>query len=85
MKNSLTIDYEIKDDGKLYLDFKTPGGKIKPHELLTVLTSSLSMNVRILTKEMTPEEEGKIVRDIMTFLSNDFFDNDSFNDLQIFN
>jgi len=43
------------------------------------------MNVRILTKEMTPEEEGKIVRDIMTFLSNDFFDNDSFNDLQIFN
>jgi hypothetical protein len=84
MKNKLVIDYEVKDDGRLYLDFKTSNGKINTKELLTVLTSSLSMTVKMVAKEMTTEEEGKMVRDILTFLSHDFFDNDSFKDLETF-
>lgn len=84
MKNKLIIEYEVKDDGRLYLDFKTSNGKINPKELLTVLSSSLSMTVKMVAKEMTTEEEGKMVRDILTFLSHDFFDNDSFKDLETF-
>jgi hypothetical protein len=84
MKNKVVIEYETKDDGKLYLTFKTVDGKVKPQELVTILCSALSMTVKMTTEslELTPQDEGKMVREILTFLSNDFFDNNSFNDLE---
>lgn len=83
MKNSLVIEYEVKDDGRLYLDFKTKSGqRIKYPELLSVMVSSLSMVIR-MSGENGFKTEGQVYGEVINHLEKEFINPDSFKDLEI--
>jgi hypothetical protein len=82
MKNTLVINYEVKDDGKLYLDFGS-NDKIKYTEVLTVLVSSVSMTIRIIGERSSPETEGEVFRDVINHLQKEFVNPNSFDDLKV--
>ena len=82
MKNTLVINYEVKDDGKLYLDFGSKD-KLNYTELLTVLVSSVSMTIRIIGERSSPEAEGVVFRDVINHLQKEFINPNSFDDLKV--
>ena len=84
MKNTLVINYEVKDDGKLYLDFgNNSKDKLNYTELLTVLVSSVSMTIRVIGERSSPETEGVVFRDVINHLQKEFVNPNSFNDLKV--
>jgi len=84
MKKTLVIQYEVKDDGKLYLDFgNNSKDKINYSEVLSVLVSSVSMAIRIVGERSSPETEGKVFNDVINHLQKEFVNPNSFDDLEV--
>ena len=84
MKNTLVIKYEVKDDGKLYLDFGNDSkDKIDYNMVLSVLVSSVSMAIRVVGKRSSPEMEGKVFSDVINHLQKEFVNPNSFDDLEV--
>lgn len=83
MKNKLIISYEVKEDNRLYLDLGTPTGeRVDYFEILTVLTASLSLTIRILGQESNTTE-GQVFREVLSHLEKEFINPNSFNDLKV--
>lgn len=83
MSNKLIIGYEIKSDGRLYIDFAAENNThINYSELLTVLTASLSMTIRA-AGEKSHKTEGEIFREVLAHLESEFINPDSFKDLSV--
>ena len=82
MKNTLVINYEVKDDGRLYLDFGSKD-KINYSEVLTVLVSSVSMTIRIIGERSSPDREGEVFGDVIRHLQKEFVNPNSFDDLKV--
>lgn len=83
MKNKLIINYEVKDDGRLYLDLGSLSGQhLDYSEILSVLVSSLSMSIRI-AGESSHKTEGQIFREVLSHLEKEFINPDSFKDLEV--
>ena len=84
MKNTLVIKYEVKDDGRLYLDFGNDSkDKIDYNMVLSVLVSSVSMAIRVVGKRSSPEMEGKVFGDVINHLQKEFVNPNSFDDLEV--
>lgn len=84
MKNKLIISYEVKDDGRLYLDLGSPSGQhLDYSEVLSVLVASLSMSIRIAGENST-KTEGQVFREVVNHLEKEFINSDSFKDLKVF-
>lgn len=82
MKKSIKIDYEIID-GRLHLEFKSGEGVRIPYgELLSVMSSSLSMSIRMMSKNGS-QSEGEVFRDVVRYLESEFVNPDSYKDLMV--
>jgi len=82
MENSLIIGYEVREDGRMYLDLKSNKGMTDYSELLTVTVAALSMMIR-MAGEKGNKTEGEVFESVINHLHNEFVNPDSFKDLEI--
>jgi hypothetical protein len=82
MENSLIIGYEVREDGRMYLDLKSNKGMTDYSELLTVTVAALSMMIR-MAGEKGHKTEGEVFESVINHLHNEFVNPDSFKDLEI--
>jgi hypothetical protein len=84
-KKKVTVISEVKEDGRLYLNFEMYEGDSGPtkFELLTIMTSGLVMVTKMACEGLNYETQGKIITDVFDLLKRDLFDGDSFKDLKI--
>ena len=82
MENSLIIGYEVREDGRMYLDLKSNKGMTNYSELLTVSVAALSMMIRMVG-EINHKTEGEIFETVINHLHSEFINPDSFKDLEI--
>lgn len=83
MEKSIVVNYERRDDGRIYLSLLS-GDKtqIDFNEWLTVMTGALSMTIR-MAGEHGYESEGNVYRMVQEHLEREFVNPDSFKDLKI--
>ena len=81
----IIIESEIKEDGRLHLNFNKFKEDIYPSrfELLAIMVSGLVMTTKIACEELDYETQGKLLKDVFDNLKKDLFDGDSFKDLDI--
>ena len=82
MENSLIIGYEVREDGRMYLDLKSNKGLTEYSELLTVTVAALSMMMR-MAGEKGHKTEGEVFESVINHLKSEFINSDSFKDLKI--
>ena len=82
MENSLIIGYEVREDGRMYLDLKSNKGLTEYSELLTVTVAALSMMIR-MAGEKGHTTEGEVFESVINHLKSEFINSDSFKDLKI--
>lgn len=82
MENSLIIGYEVREDGRMYLDLKSNKGLAEYSELLTVTVAALSMMIR-MAGEKGHKTEGEVFESVINHLKSEFINSDSFKDLKI--
>ena len=82
MENSLIIGYEVREDGRMYLDLISNKGLTNYSELLTVSVAALSMMIR-MAGEQSHKTEGEIFESVINHLHSEFINPDSFKDLEI--
>jgi hypothetical protein len=82
MENSLIIGYEVREDGRMYLDLKSNKGLTEYSELLTVTVAALSMMIR-MAGEKGHKTEGEVIESVINHLKSEFINSDSFKDLKI--
>jgi len=77
-KLNVTVEVTIKD-GRYYFNILTHEGVTK--ELIrSILAGGLALTIRA---EETPEEQGKVIREVIDYLESEFINPDSFNDTYI--
>jgi len=81
MKNYIKIGYEVID-GRMFLDLSTNKETIGYPETLSVISGALAMVIRIAA-ENGPENEGEVMRSVITYLESEFINPDSFKDLKL--
>jgi hypothetical protein len=81
----IIIESEIKEDGRLHLNFNKFKEDTYPSrfELLAIMVSGLVMTTKIACEELDYETQGKLLKDVFDNLKKDLFDGDSFKDLDI--
>lgn len=84
-KKKFTIVSEVKEDGRLYLNFEMYEGESLPtkFELLSIMSSGLVMVTKMACNGLNYEKQGKLITDVFDLLKRDLFDGDSFKDLEI--
>ncbi len=82
MENYIKIGYEVRDDGRMYLDLSSSKSKIEYEEMLSVTVGALSMMIRI-AGEKGHNTEGEVFESVINHLHNEFINSDSFKDLKI--
>jgi hypothetical protein len=84
-KKKVTILSEVKEDGRLYLNFEMYEGDSGPTklELLSIMTSGLVMVTKMACEGLDYETQGKLITDVFDLIKKDLFDYDSFIDLEI--
>jgi hypothetical protein len=84
-KKKVTIVSEVKEDGRLYLNFEMYEGDSGPtkFELLSIMVSGLVMTTKIACEGLDHKTQGKMIKDVFDLLKSDLFDYDSFKDLEI--
>lgn len=83
MEKSIIIGYEVREDGRMYLDLKTKNDNPTKHsEFLSVIVGALGMVIR-MTGEHGHKTEGEVFRDVINHLTDEFVNSDSFKDLEI--
>ena len=82
MENYIKIGYEVRDDGRMYLDLASSKSKIEYEEMLSVTVGALSMMIRI-AGEKGHKTEGEVFESVINHLHNEFINSDSFKDLKI--
>ncbi len=80
----IILEGTVKDDGRLYLNFKYfQDDKIMSDlEVVGLLTASLSMSVKSAITNMDYETQGRLLRDVIESLESQFSSCDSFKDLK---
>lgn len=81
MENGIVIEYEVREDGRMYLDLKS-NKNVKYPVLLSVMTGALGMVIR-MSGEHGHKTEGEVFRDVINHLTDEFVNPDSFKDLDI--
>ena len=81
----IIIEAEVKEDGRLYLNFNRFKDDTLPNrfELLSIMVSALAMSTRVACKDLEYEKQGRLITDVFTNLKKDLFNGDSFKDLDI--
>ena len=82
MENYIKIGYEVRDDGRMYLDLVSSKSKIEYEEMLSVTVGALSMMIRI-AGEKGHKTEGEVFESVINHLKSEFINSDSFKDLMI--
>ena len=82
MENYIKIGYEVRDDGRMYLDLASSKSKIEYEEMLSVTVGALSMMIRI-AGEKGHKTEGEVFESVINHLKSEFINSDSFKDLII--
>jgi hypothetical protein len=82
MENYIKIGYEVRDDGRMYLDLASSKSKIEYEEMLSVTVGALSMMIRI-AGEKGHKTEGEVFESVINHLKSEFINSDSFKDLKI--
>jgi hypothetical protein len=82
MENYIKIGYEVRDDGRMYLDLASSKSKIEYEEMLSVTVGALSMMIRI-AGEKGHKTEGEVFESVINHLKSEFINSDSFKDLMI--
>ena len=85
----LAVEGIIKDDGNMYINFRffKEDYIMTSEEITTLLTNALAMSMKLTSKdrELDNQEQADFVRRIVTHLGTEFFDNEAFKDLEIYN
>lgn len=81
----IIIESEIKEDGRLHLNFNKFKEDTYPSrfELLVIMVSGLVMTTKMACEELDYETQGKLIKDVFNNLKKDLFDGDAFKDLDI--
>jgi hypothetical protein len=84
-KKRIIIEAEVKEDGRLHLNFNTFKEDTHPtrYELLSIMVHGLVMTTKIACEGLDYETQGKLIKDVFDILKKDLFDYDSFIDLKI--
>jgi len=83
-KKNITIVSEVKEDGRLYLNFEMDSNSCPTKlELLSIMTNGLVMVTKMVCEGLEYESQGKLITDVFDLLKNNLFDGDSFKDLKI--
>jgi hypothetical protein len=82
MENYIKIGYEVRDDGRMYLDLSSSKSKIEYEEMLSVTVGALSMMIRI-AGEKGHKTEGEVFESVINHLKSEFINSDSFKDLKV--
>ena len=82
MENHLIIGYEVREDGRMYLDLKSNKGLTNYSELLTVSVAALSMLIR-MAGEQGHKTEAEVFESVINHLHSEFVNPDTFKDLKI--
>jgi hypothetical protein len=82
MENYIKIGYEVRDDGRMYLDLASSKSKIEYEEMLSVTVGALSMMIRI-AGEKGHKTEGEVFESVINHLKSEFINSDSFKDLKV--
>jgi hypothetical protein len=80
----IILEGEIKDDDRIYINFKYfQDDKIMSElELVGLLTASLSMSIKSAIKNMDYNTQGRLLKDVIDTLESEFSSCDSFKDLK---
>jgi len=80
----IILEGKIKEDNRLYINFKffQDDRILDDLEIVALLVSSLSMSVKSAMTNMDYETQGRLLKDVLGNLENDFFNIDSFKDLE---
>ena len=81
MENGIVIEYEVREDGRMYLDLKS-NKNVKYPVLLSVMVGALGMAIR-MSGEHGHKTEGEVFREVINHLTDEFVNPDSFKDLDI--
>lgn len=81
----IIIEAEVKEDGRLYLNFNRFKDDTIPNrfELLPIMVNELAMSTKVACEDLEYEKQGRLITDVFTNLKKDLFDGDSFKDLDI--
>jgi hypothetical protein len=80
----IILEGKIKEDNRLYINFKffQDDRILDDLEIVALLVASLSMSVKSAIANMDYETQGRLLKDVLGKLENDFFNIDSFKDLE---
>jgi len=80
----IILEGNVKDDGRLYLNFKyfQEDKRMSDLELVGLLTASLSMSIKYTITNMDYETQSRFLKDVMGKIESEFFDTESFKDLK---
>lgn len=78
VKLTVTVEVTIKDD-KYFFDILA-NENMDTDMIRSVLAGGLSLTIH---GEDTPQKQGKVLRDVISYLESDFIDIDSFDDVYI--
>jgi len=80
----IILEGEIKDDDRLYINFKyfQDDKVMSDLELVGLLTASLSMSIKSTIVNMDYETQGRLLKDVLGTLESEFSSCDSFKDLK---
>tara|TARA_R100000951_G_C2627409_1_gene176477 strand:+ start:75 stop:371 length:297 start_codon:yes stop_codon:yes gene_type:complete len=79
----IILEGNVKDDGRIYLNFKyfQEDKRMSDLELVGLLTASLSMSIKSAITNMDYETQGRFLKDVMGKIESEFFDIEAFKDL----
>lgn len=85
MKRKIILEAEVVENprrldlkfGKFADDEYTP----TPEELVSMMTNGLSLSVKNLNQKLDYKEQGELVKGILEYLENEFFNGESYKDL----
>jgi hypothetical protein len=84
-KKRIIIEAEVKEDGRLHLNFNTFKEDNPPtrYELLSIMVHGLVMTTKIACEDLEYKKQGELITDVFNVLKKELFDGDSFKDLDI--
>jgi hypothetical protein len=80
----IVLEGNVKDDGRIYLNFKyfQEDKRMSDLELVGLLTASLSMSIKSAITNMDYETQGRFLKHVMGKIESEFFDIEAFKDLK---
>lgn len=78
-KITVSVEVTIKDD-KYFFNILAPQS-LSTEEIRSILVGGVCLTIH---GEKTPKEQAKVLKDVISYMEQDFIDTDSFSDVSVF-